>query len=533
MAKATTATQEGTAKMSLADFKAALEQGTFQDFGTLFNEQTQTSYTARVFNRLKFEPQIAKLLFVPLMISIPFNPLTGEMEDNGYNSRRKYRPFIRPDQFLMNIKALCHEDEALKKRYMDYAGFTGKWDTKETAEFTDTDRSILFIYRRPMTATHPAVRINSQSVTGERYGGQFLLQTKQDAMTGEFIGDISNLHKLGLLSNALARLEVNSFNTALTEQKADCISLDLGRSFITSKTFTEIKDLDSNEAKTVRGQIRSCYPLGSVAPLLVTPMISMDVEAITGSVKTFVPDPENEGNEIEQLLPQFRNPVNFDGSLIATDKYAVLDKINAVVGNAFPKDPSRKKERNVDADVYPNFVILEYITDNDTAVFTNDTDRNMAAQKMEAKTERTPLFHRKKGWADPELADFMERISAFYDFAQKDSFNKRMPELMMANYKTATEVIEDRALKIFAETFNLGEEYKELFNPEVLATHKDIIMEMWPDDFADKFDTIVDKIEDGEGNFANLLEEASEVDTPVDQEEAGGPDIISADEVEI
>jgi len=529
MAKATNVAP--ATKMSLEDFKKALEQGEFQDFGGVFNEQTQTSYTARVFNRLKFEPRIAKLLFVPLMISIPFNPLTGEMEQDGYNLRKKFRPFLRPDEFLMHIKALCHEDEGLKKRYMDYAGFTGKWDTKPTAEFTDTDRQILFIYRRPMTATHPAVKINSQAITGERFGGQYLLQTKQDPLTGEFIGDISNLHKLGLLANALQRLEISSFNTAITEQKADCISLDLGRSFITAKTFTDIKDINSNEAKTARGQIRNCYPLGSVAPLLVTPMIALDVEPITGNIKTFVPT--DGGEETEQLLPQFRNAITFEGNLIATDKYAVLDKINSIVGNAFPKDPSRKKERNVDADVYANFVILEYITDNDTAVFQNDTDRNMAAQKMEAKIERAPLYHRKRGWADPELPDFMERLSGFYEFAQRDNFNKRMPELMMANYRAATEVIEDRALKIFSETFNLGEDYKELFNPEILATHKDILMEMWPEDFADKFEDIVDKIDEGETAFADLLEQASEVDTPVDKEEAGDNDIIEAEELEI
>lgn len=519
-------------KMSLEEFKAALEQGTFADFGGVFNEQTQTSYSARVFQRLKFEPRIAKLLFVPLMISIPFNPLTGDMDEN-YNSRKRYRPFVRPDEFLMQIKALCHEDEVLKKRYMDYAGYTGSWDTKPTEEFTDTDRTILFIYRRPMTATHPAVTINSQSITGEKFGGKFLLNTKQDPLTGEFIGEISDLHKLGLLANALQRIEINSFNTALTEQKADCVSLDLARSFITAKTFTDIKDKDSNEAKTVRGQIRNCYPLGQVSPLLVTPMIGIDVEPLTGSNKTFVPDPENPGEEIEQLLPQFRNEISFEGNLIATDKYAVLDKINAIVGHAFPKDPSRKKERNVDADVYPNFAVMEYITDNDAATFNSDTDRNMAAQKMEAKIERAPLFHRKRGWTDPELKEFMERMSSFFDFAQKDNFNTRMPELMMANYKAATEVIQDRAIKIFSETFNLGEEYKELFNPEVLATHKDIIMAMWPEDFADKFETIEDAIETGEGNFNALLEEASEVDTPKDKEAIEGDEVIGAEEIEI
>lgn len=262
-------------------------------------------------------------------------------------------------------------------------------------------------------------------------------------------------------------------------------------------------------------------------------MIGIDVEPLTGSNKTFVPDPENPGEEIEQLLPQFRNEISFEGNLIATDKYAVLDKINAIVGHAFPKDPSRKKERNVDADVYPNFAVMEYITDNDAATFNSDTDRNMAAQKMEAKIERAPLFHRKRGWTDPELKDFMERMSSFFDFAQKDNFNNRMPELMMANYKAATEVIQDRAIKIFSETFNLGEEYKELFNPEVLATHKDIIMTMWPEDFADKFETIEAVIEEGEGNFNALLEEASEVNTPKENEELEGDEVIGADEIQI
>lgn len=516
--------------MSLADFKEALEQGQYSDMGSLFNEQTQTSYTARTFDRLRFQPQVAKLLFVPLMLSIPFDPLTGEMSDEGYNTRKKFRPFVRPDHFLKNLKALCHEDEKLKKRYMDYAGYSGAWDTTPTEEFTDTDRQILFIYRRPMTATHPAVTINSQTITGERYGGKFLLQTKQDPLTGEFIGDISPLHRLGLLSNAMQRIEVNSFNTALSEQTADCVSMDLGRNFMTAKTFTDIKDPDGDQARTLRMQIRQCYPLGAVAPLLVTPMIGIDVEPISGNIKTFVPDPEGGDREVEQLLPQFRNQISFEGNLIATDKYAVLDKINSTIGNAFPKDPSRKKERNVDYDVYPNFVVMEYITDSEQATFASDAERNAAAQKMEAKSERTPLYHRKRGWSDPELPEFMERLSEFYDFAQRDNFNKRMPELMMANYKAATEVIEDRAIKIFSETFNLGESYKELFNTEILSTHKDIIMTMWPDDFADKFDDISESLDEGEENFEALLEEASDVDTPKEKIEE---DTIEVDEIDI
>lgn len=514
-------------KMSLEEFKKALEQGTFQDFGSVFNEQTQTSFTARTFGRVRFEPRVANLLASPLMISVPFNPLTGMMEEDGYNSRRKYRPFIRPTDFLMNIKALCDEDEGLKKRYMDYAGFNGTWDTSPTEEFTDTDRAILFRYRRPMTATHPAVRINSQAITGEKYGGQYLLNTKQNALTGEFEGEISRLHQLGLLSNAISRIELKSFNQAIQEQNADCISLDLARSFITPKTFTDIKDVDSNDAKVVRGQIRSSYPLGQVAPLAVTPFIRIPVEPITGAIKTFVP--VEGGGEEEQLLPVFRNEISFEGNLLQTDKYAILDNINSIIGNAFPKDPTRKKERNVDADVYADFVILEYITDNEAASFESDADRNAAAQKMEAKKERAPLFHRKRGWADPELKNFMERLAGFYEFAARDNFNRRMPELMMSNYKPATEVIEDRAMKIFSEQFNLGGEYDGLFNADILATHPKILMELWPEEFAEKFDMIEDKLEDGESEFEKLVEASSNEENGTDDDDSN----IPTDEIEI
>lgn len=501
-----------TAKMTVEEFKKALQQEQFQDFGSSFNEQVQTSYQARVFNRLRFEPRIAKLLFVPVLLSFHFDPITGESSEQGYNYKRRYRPFVRPDDFLMNIKAVCHEDENLKKFYMDMAGYTGKWDTKPTEEFTPIDRKILFIYRRPMTGVHPAIRINSMSITGEKFGGHYLLDTVQDPLTGEYQGDISDLHKLGILSQALQRNEVNSFNTALAEQKADCISLDLGRSFITSKTFTEIKDAESVEAKTIRGLIRGCYPLGGVSPLLVTPMLGFNVTPGNGDVKQFV---NKDGEEVEELLPHFRNQIEWGAHFLATDKYNVLDKINSIIGNAFPKDPSRKKARDEDADVYPNFVVMEYITDDEREVFANDQERNMAAQKMEAKKERNPLYHaKKKAWVAPEIQEFMERLAGFYEYALKDNFIKRMPELMFSGYKTANEGISERAIKIMAETFNLGDEYKQLFTPDICATHKDILMVLWPDDFAEKFDQIEDKIEEGEDKFNALLESAQDAEAP-------------------
>lgn len=528
-----------TVKLSVEDFKKALQQGEFQDFGSSFNEQVQTSYQARVFNRLRFEPRIAKLLFVPVLLSFHFDPLTGESSEQGYNYKRRFRPFVRPDDFLMNIKAVCNEDEDLKKFYMDMAGFSGKWDTKATDEFTPTDRKILFIYRRPLTSVHPAIRINPMSITGEKYGGQFLLDTVQDPLTGEYQGDISDLHKLGILSQALQRNEINSFNTALADQKADCISLDLARSFITSKTFTEIKDVDSTEAKTIRGLIRGCYPLGGVSPLLVTPMLGFNVTPGNGDVKQFV---NKDGEEVEELLPHFRNAIEWGSHFLATDKYAVLDKLNSIIGNFFPKDPSRKKPRDEDADVYANFVVMEYITDSEQEVFASDQERNLVAQKMEAKKERNPLYHaKKKAWVDPEIQAFMERLSGFYEYAMKDNFIKRMPELMFSGYKTANEGISERSIKIMAETFNLGEEYKQLFTPEIRATHKDILMALWPEDFADSMDEIEDKLEDGEATFNKLLEESEDAETPANaaqaaEEGAAGSDAVGeivADEVEI
>lgn len=499
--------------MTVEEFKEALQQGSFSDFGSAYNEQTQTSYQARVFNRLRFEPRIAKLLFVPILLSFHFDPLTGETSEQGYNYKRRFRPFVRPDEFLMGIKALCHEDEALKKKYMDFASYSGKWDTKPTDEFNAIDRKILFIYRRPLTSVHPAIRINSMSITGEKYGGNFLLDTIQDPLTGEYQGDISDLHKLGILSQALSRNELTSFNTALNEQKADCISLDLGRSFITAKTFTEIKDAESNEAKQLRGLIRGCYPLGGVSPLLVTPMLGFDVTPGNGDVKQFVQAPGSD-EQVEELLPQFRNAIEWGNHFLNTDKYAVLDKINEIMGHAFPKDPSRKKARDEDADVYANFVIMEYITDSDKEIFT-DTERMAAALKMETKKERNPLYHsKKKAWIDPEIKEFMERLAGFYDYAMQDNFLSRMPELMFSAYKTANEGITERSIKIMAETFNLSPEFEQLFTPEIRATHKDILMALWPDDFAEGFNEIEDKIDEGTAAFDALLEKSEDTETP-------------------
>lgn len=123
-------------KFSVEEFTKMIEANEFVDLSSQFNENKQTTFTARTFSRLRFAPQVSKLLFIPLLLSFPFNPLTG-VADETYNMRKRYRPFVAPEEFLRNIKALCNENPEVKQNYINHAGFVGVWDTKETEDFTN------------------------------------------------------------------------------------------------------------------------------------------------------------------------------------------------------------------------------------------------------------------------------------------------------------------------------------------------------------------------------------------------------------
>lgn len=495
-------------QMTVEEFMESLKQDKFKDYSSTFNENVQTAYQTRLFNRLKFEPRIAKYLFVPMLLTFPFDPLTGSTEK--YNMRQPYRPSQRPEFFLTMIKAVCHQNEELKKHYTDMADFTGVWDTKPTKYLTDDDRTILFRYRRPLTVSQPSVRINSTSITGEKYGGVFLLNTQQDPLTGVYMGEVCPLQKLGFLANAAMRAEIDSFQKAVEESTPNCLSIDLGRGFMTPKLILDIKDLKGTEAMNTRSSIRACYPVGSVAQLRVLPLIALDVTPISGKITTYVTLPD--GEEDEELLTQFRTKINFEEHFYATDKFAILDRVDAIVGHYYPKDPSKRKERNAETDLHADFAVLEYITADETQVFKSDIERNAAAIKLEAAPLRNPLFdRRKKKFTIDGLEQFFENMAEFYDYAQRDGFLDRMPSLLFANYKVATPTIEERALDIFAKAYPLEDYMDTLYSKEIRATHADILMAMFPEEYAESVETIEDKLEEGQEALEQLIDESTEL----------------------
>lgn len=511
-----------TRRMSVEEFKEALQQGKYSNLGEVFNESLHTSFAVRMFSRLRFEPRISKVLAAIQLLSIPFDPLTGK-PTKEYNQKTPFRPYVEPAAFLMNIKAMCHEDPELKRTYMDVVNYDGSWDTSPTEEFTANDRKILFVYRRPLSASFVGAKIQSPAITGERFGGTYLLDTKQDPLTGEYTGDISTMHRLAALGQAMMKLEIKSFNSAIENKTADCISLTLGRHFLSVKSFNEIKNVDDEAAKTIRMQIRSSYPVSGVSPTVVMPLLQFDLVPLKGEYFKIVDDPANTGETIDELLPQFRVEPEWAKTFLATDKFQVIDKVNEICGNYFPKDPSRKKERNEESDVYANFVMLEYITNN-TATQFDDAAKMAAARELVATSQRTPWYNaRRKSWEHQGLKTFVNEIlPKFYTFAAMDDFIKQMPSLMFDNYKVVNESLTDRAMNEFRTTFNMGEEFAPLFTTEIKSTHNKILMELWPEDFADSLDDeTLEHIESGKGEelFEQMVQNASGTDAEMSQDD--------------
>ena len=190
----------------------------------LRDENIQKKKGSKKFATLKREPKKKSKLLILTELAIPFNPFTG-VEDDTYNRDSKFRPTQSETTVTLVIKRVAHENEEIKKIYMDKANVES-WDTSDLENVTEQDRKVLARYRVPRKFTLPVARVNIPSFTGNAYGKEYLMKVERDELTDEIIGEKPLILQVNKLMNdmkyeEIAELEEKISNREITLNQKD------------------------------------------------------------------------------------------------------------------------------------------------------------------------------------------------------------------------------------------------------------------------------------------------------------------------
>lgn len=500
---------------AIQELKKRLMNGEVEMVGSAFNDNTHSAWASKPIRELKFYPKVAEKLFFPLLMAFPFDPIEGK-ETPDYNPRNKWSALIAPSEMVAVIKSKAQEDETYKNFFVRQAHFKGEWDVSDPSIMTADDIDILWRYRRRLTYAFPSTKVFSSSIGGDKYPTTYLLLSKQDPITGEFVGDLSFLHQAASLLGSLCQNEINSFNEAIESKDPNTLSKAMNRTFTASANYLkDIPTVDHNDAKARRGDIRACYALTAPQPLLTTIGFAFPVTPVNGSFL------ENIGKGQYDLYEHFKQPIDWMSRIFYTANYAATDFIDGIIGNYFPKNPKKYKERNADVDHYADFCVVDYITENTATTFTKD-EKMKAALETKFATEKKPLYITEEGrWAHEALKDFAAQFANFPVIAEKEKLVDNVRGLLMQSYKMESPAMETAVIREIYKNYPLT---APVYTDQIKLQYADVLSKIFPEEMAtysleesDKFD------KEGEALYQELLsaeqDKISSGDAPDDEEQ--------------
>ena len=101
------------------------------------SEVIQRKPTSRKIPRLKKALKKKSKLLMVTELAIPFNPATGEADDQ-YNAVNKYRPPFSASSVALLLKGMANDNEATKQAFMSRAGIS-EWDTSDVDNLTEEE----------------------------------------------------------------------------------------------------------------------------------------------------------------------------------------------------------------------------------------------------------------------------------------------------------------------------------------------------------------------------------------------------------
>lgn len=146
------------------------------------SEAIQHKHSSARMPKLKKELRKKSKLLVVAELAVPFNPETGE-EDEEFNAVNKYRPPMSATSVALYLKARAAENETTRDAFMRRAGISD-WDLSDLENLTETDKQVFGKYRVPRIFTLPVCHVNIPKMTNNNFGRDYAVNVEYDEVGG-------------------------------------------------------------------------------------------------------------------------------------------------------------------------------------------------------------------------------------------------------------------------------------------------------------------------------------------------------------
>lgn len=281
------------------------------------NEARQVKATR--FPKWKADKDKKKRLLVLTDLAIPFNPFTGEADEN-FNADSLFRPEWSCTDTIKVIKTHYNENPADLPKFEDRLG--EKWDVSQPDVVTEKDRELFKRWRKLRVFSHNVIYIQSKILNGVDFAVAYRTNFERDVKTKEILPLGSPLPKI---------LKISGFFNA-----------------IVGKQMAKFKQENPNASEKAEKEeylkLVNQIPVSSDAPSNTLLTFELDLDntlALTGVDSLTV-------DEAKTKLVTIKKSKNISTALnnLTTtyaerrDKYMDFFELDALVGNE--DDPARR-----------------------------------------------------------------------------------------------------------------------------------------------------------------------------------------------
>lgn len=416
----------------------------------LMNEKRQSLPQGVGIPKFAYGYQKRSRVLFRLQIAIPFNPETG-MPDENFNPNKKWRPPVSPRTAAMIVKNYADKNEKAKEVLIGRAGVSD-WDTSQPEILNKDDFKVLRSYRMPLVITTEATTINDAAITGQDFGISYSVPVKRDIDTGQIIGSIPEIAKMGNFMSAITFKEISELNDAV--KLKDPSKYKNHRPFINPSAISSV---DEKTKKEWTGKILGSALISAVRP--------------------------------KNFLIAYEFQLSQSQSMLTTDKKPLpcFTKVNAedIKEHSVYFDYAKKYKNYIDAqllsedaDKFWDFVEAD-ICDNASEEPKDRTAKAEASRNMSLAASSHSFYNiDTDDWRANWVQPFFDAVSEFGD--SDPNFERKMMQFIARQVRAIDDKIIGAVADRIAEKVPLSYQY---ITDDILLTHRDALLLIYGEDY--------------------------------------------------
>lgn len=175
----------------------------------LRNESKQERKRGARLPFLKKEKNKTSKLLILTDLSLGFNPFSGEVEKDGYNSESKFRPELSFETVALSLKKFYNENEEIKEKFLEQMGISS-WDTSNVGVITKEDLEVLDSAKKPRIFSFNMLSVVSKTLNGNERPATFRVDYSRNEIGDPIVPEGESYPK---------NLEISSFYNTIAMEK--------------------------------------------------------------------------------------------------------------------------------------------------------------------------------------------------------------------------------------------------------------------------------------------------------------------------